>query len=129
MRALTIVLGLVLAGIGLVGIVAPSVLLDLGRSLDTVTGLYIVAAVRIAFGALLLGIAGRSRLPTALRIIGAFLIVAGIATPLFGVERTRAIVDWWSAQGPAFVRAMAGLAVAFGIFFIYAVMPRRGARA
>ena len=129
MRTLVIVLGLILAGIGIVGIVAPSVLLDLGRSLDTVTGLYIVAAVRIAVGALLLSIAGRSRLPTALRVIGAFLIVAGIATPFFGVERTRAIVDWWSAQGPGFVRAMAGLAVAFGIFFIYAVMPRRGASA
>jgi hypothetical protein len=128
MRSLVIAFGAILAGIGIVGIVAPSVLLDLARSLDTATGLYVVAAVRIGFGVILLSIGGRSRLPTALRVIGAVLVVAGIATPFFGVERTRAIVEWWSAQGSTFMRGLACVAVAFGLFFIYAVTPRRGAR-
>ena len=43
-------------------------------------------------------------------------------------DRSRAIFDWLSSQGPLFVRLGAGVAAAFGLFIVYAVTsPRRAA--
>jgi hypothetical protein len=107
---------------------APSVLLEFGRSLQTPSALYAVAVVRIAFGALLFWGASASRMPRMLRVIGTVIMVAGLLTPFFGVERAQAMLTWWSSHGQAFMRAWAALAVAFGLFIIYAVAsPRRGA--
>lgn len=125
MKWLSFLVGLIIAGIGILGIAAPTVLLDGMRFAQTQVGLYVVAALRIVFGLVLIGAAAASRLPKTLRVLGVFMIVAGIITPFFGVERTRAIIDWWSAQGTTFMRTWAVLAVIFGLFIIYAVATRR----
>lgn len=59
------------------------------------------------------------------RIQGAVVLVAGLATPLFGVERTRAILDWESTQGTALIRVVAGLVLAIGGFVAFAVATGR----
>jgi hypothetical protein len=118
-------IGVAVAGLGLVGLVAPAQLLDFGRSLLTETGLYVVAAVRIAFGLLLLFAARPSRMPRTLRALGIVIIVAGLTTPLFGVERSIAMFNWLSAQAPALVRVMATIAIAFGTLVVYATLPQR----
>lgn len=127
MRWLALLVGLTIAAIGILGIVAPMVLLDAFRSSQTQLGLYVVATVRVAFGLFLIGAAAASRLPRTLRVLGAVIIVAGIITPFVGVERTRAILDWWSAQGTIFMRGWAVIALIFGLFIIYAIAPRRQA--
>jgi hypothetical protein len=119
------IIGVVIAGVGVVGVLAPSLLLDLGRSLLTSSGLYTVAAIRIAFGVLLLLVASLSRMPRTLRVIGAVIILNGLVTPFFGVERSEALLNWFSSQGAAFVRAMALFAIAFGAFVVYVVSTRR----
>jgi hypothetical protein len=121
------IIGVVIAGVGVIGVLAPSVLLDLGRSLLSANGLYSIAAARVAFGLLLLFVAGLSRMPRTLRVIGVLIIINGLVTPVFGVERSEVLLNWFSARGPAFVRAMAALAIAFGAFVVYAVSPRRHA--
>jgi uncharacterized membrane protein len=108
------------ATIGAVGVATPSVLLDLGDSLITQTVLYIAAGARAFFGAVLLWVAPASRAPKTLRVIGALLILAAVLTPFFGVERSREMLDWLLNQGPMFTRAWAGVAVALGLFIVYA---------
>jgi hypothetical protein len=125
MKCLSFLVGLIIAAIGILGMAAPTVLLDGMRFAQTQVGLYVVAALRVAFGLVLIGAAAGSRLPKTLSILGALIIVAGIITPFFGVERTRAIIDWWSAQGTTFMRGWAVLAVILGLFIIYAVATRR----
>ncbi len=127
MKLLALAMGLVIASIGLVGMAAPSVLLEFGGLLQTLGALYAVAAVRVALGALLLGVAGASRMPRTLRVIGTVVIVAGLLTPFFGVERAQAMFTWWSSQGQFFMRTCAALAAAFGLFIAYAVSPPRQA--
>ena len=56
-------------------------------------------------------------------MVGAIVLVAGLATPLFGVERTRAILDWESTQGTALIRVGAGLALAIGGFVALRLRP------
>jgi uncharacterized membrane protein len=126
MKFLAMALGLIVAALGVLGVAAPSVLLEFGRSLQTSNALYIVAAVRVMFGVILLWVAPASRTPKILRVLGVFVIIAGVFTPFFGVERARAIFVWWSTQGPYFTRAWAIVAVVFGLFICYAVTsPRR----
>ena len=127
-KLLAMILGLAIAGVGTLGVVAPSVLLEFGRSLQTTNALYVVAAVRVVFGAVLLWAAQGSRMPTLFRVVGALIIIAGAFTPFFGIERSRAMFDWWSSQGALFTRACAIVAIAFGLFVAYAVTsPRRSA--
>lgn len=117
-------LGLVVAAIGVLGIAAPSVLLEFGRSLQSAGALYVLAAVRVGFGTILIWAAPNSRMPQTLRILGIFLIIAGVVTPFFGVERSHAVFDWWSTQGSLFTRAWPIAAVGFGLFIAYVSSPR-----
>ena len=127
-KILTTALGLIIVAIGVLGVATPSVLLEFGQSLQTTNALYIVAAVRVMFGTVLLWVAPASRTPGILRVLGVFIIVAGLFTPFFGVERSRAMFDWWSTQGPSFTRMWAIVAVVFGLFIVYVVTsPRRSA--
>ena len=126
MKLLAMVLGFIVATIGAVGVVAPDVLLELGESLLTPTVLYIAAAVRIVFGAVLLWVAPVSRTPKTFRTFGALLVFAGVLTLSIGIEHSRAMLDWLLGQGPLFMRAWAGAAVVLGLFIVYAITgPRR----
>src|SRR5580765_6724950 len=121
MRVLTLLVALIIMIIGLVGIVRPDSLITVGRYVVTPLGMYVVAAVRVGVGLLLMLVARNSRAPRTLRAFGAFVLVAGLATPLFGVERARAILDWETTQGPALIRVVAGLAVVLGGLIAFAV--------
>lgn len=127
MRPLALLVALFAMLVGVVGLVTPDRLMTIGRYVATPAGLYAVAAVRVAIGLVLMLAAPISRVPRTLRVVGAVVLVAGLATPLFGVERTRAILDWESTQGTALIRVGAGLALAVGGFIAFAVAPGRRA--
>ena len=126
MKVVAILAGALIAAIGIVGVAMPPVLLDLARSLQTSAALYVIVAVRVAFGALLIFVAPVSRMPRTLRVLGMVIIVAALLALVFGVERAAVLLDWWSNQNTLLMRAWAMLAVIFGAFIIYAVAtPRR----
>ena len=125
LKALATVMSLAIAGLGVVGVVAPAVLLEFGRSLLTPPALYWVAAVRIVFGALLILVATESRMPRTLRVIGILIVVAGLLTPLFGTERFGEAIAWFSAQAPFLIRAVALAPLVIGLFFVYAINSHR----
>jgi uncharacterized membrane protein len=129
MKLLAGAMALIIAAAGVVGIVSPSLVLELARSLLVPGALYVVAAVRVIFGIVLVLVASASRLPKTIRVLGIIITVAGVLTPFFGVERSHAVFDWWSSQSALFMRAWSGLAVLFGLFVIYALTPRRQAAA
>ena len=81
MRVAIVLVGIAIACLGIIGVVAPLLLLDLGKSLITETGLYVVAALRVAFGLLLLFGARISRMPQTLRVIGIVIIIAVAPRP------------------------------------------------
>ena len=110
---------------GVIGLVNPATLLAIGQAVVTPVGLYVVAGVRLCIGAVLLLAASASRMPRTVRVAGAFVVLAGIATPICGVYRSRAVLDWLTLQGPGLMRADALLAMAVGIFILYAIGPIR----
>lgn len=129
MKLIASAMALIIAGIGVVGVVSPPLLLEFAPTLLTPGALYVVAVVRVILGLVLVWVASASRAAMTFRVFGIIIIVAGVLTPFFGVERARAVFDWWSLQTPLFMRASAALAVVFGLFVIYALTPRRQAAA
>jgi uncharacterized membrane protein HdeD (DUF308 family) len=124
-RVLVTVIGVIALAIGILGAVAPERLLDFGRAVQTPVALYVIGALRVGLGLVLMRAARVSRALT-FRVLGVFVIVKGVLTPLFGLEHTRAVLDWWSTHGnTSFLRAGAGIAAAFGLFLIFAMTPRR----
>lgn len=127
MQVLALLVALLMILIGLTGVVSPETLAAVGRHAITPVGLYVVAAVRIGIGVILMLAAPVSRAPRTLRVFGIIAIIAGVATPFFGVEHSRRVMDWWLAQGFVCLRLHAGIALVLGGFLAYAVAPRRQA--
>jgi uncharacterized membrane protein len=119
MRLLGLVIGvLVILGSAII-FAAPDALLSLGRSVITPGGLYVIAGLRIVFGLVFVLAAPASRAPRTLRVLGVIVIIAGLATPWFGVARARAVLDWWASAGPSFIRLAACAAMAIGGLLVY----------
>ena len=125
MRPLALILAFFIMCVGVTGIVMPETLLSVRRYVVTPNGLYAVAALRVGIGLVLMLVARVSRAPKTLRTLGAVVCVAGLATPFFGVDRARAVLDWQTTQGPALIRIGGVLAVLAGAFIAFAVAGRR----
>ena len=127
MKALGLLVALFIIAIGVIALVAPYGLLSMAPHMVTPTGLYIAAALRIAMGLVLLSAASASRMPKTLRVFGIVALIAGVATPLLGVDRAHAIANWWSNQGAGAIRAFGLLALAVGGLITYALVGERRA--
>ena len=108
---------------GVAAIVAPNTILHLRSLAATQGALLVFAALRVAIGVVLIMVAPRSRAPRTLQTAGALLLLVGLATPLFGVERTRAVLDWEAAQGPLLMRFGGTIAVALAGLLALALRP------
>ena len=120
MKTLALLVALFVIAAGLTGVIAPDRLIAIGRQLITPTGLYVIGALRVAIGLILFLAAPASRAPRTLRVLGVIVMIAGLTTPWFGVERARAILDWES-QGPQFIRIGAALAIGLGALLAFVV--------
>lgn len=121
-------IGLFVALVGLIGIVFPEILQTVAARSITSRGLYIVAVLRVAIGLFFIFVAPRCRRPLTMRIIGTIALIAGVTTPLFGVDRARMVLGWATRQGPAFVRGIGVLVMAIGGLIVSAAAaPRKQA--
>ena len=129
-KTLAFVIGSCIAAVGLSGLVAPSGLVWIAQHSVTSGVFYVVAAVRVAFGLVLVSAASASRAPRALRIMGYVIVVVGLVTALTGaagIERARTIIDWWLQLGMGVIRVTSLLLIALGGFVAYACFPARRA--
>ena len=123
MAFLVVAVSLFIVALGAVGVVAPQRLISHVKSWQSPAGLYTAAGIRLVLGvALLLG-APSSKAPDILRVLGIIAIIAGLITPLIGLERFSKLLNWWAARGSTFVRFWGCVAVAIGLLLIYAIVP------
>jgi hypothetical protein len=127
MKFVALLLAIAVMVVGLAGVFAPERLMSSARYLVTPAGLYAIAALRVAVGIVLIMVAPSSRAPRTLRLFGAVELLDGLMTPLFGLERTRAVFEWESTQGTALIQIVAAVVVAIGGFLAFAVAPVRRA--
>jgi hypothetical protein len=127
MKALRLVatcLSLAVAGLGVLGIVSPPTLIGLAGLLLARPAIYGVAAVRMAFGAMLFVLARGTRWPRTLRFIGVAMVVAGALTPLVASEQLYGVFGWLWSRPPWLLHAIGVLPLAAGLWFAYALNAR-----
>ncbi len=127
MKLLGLLVALLMICIGLIALIAPDRFLSAAEYSVTLNGLYVVAALRVGVGLILLGASSASRMPKMLRVFGMIAIIAGLTTPLLGIERARAIFNWSSVHGPGVIRAWGVIALAVGGLIASALAGKRRA--
>lgn len=132
MRAVAFAFGLGISAVGAVGIFVPSGLVRLAQQFVTsgALGFYVLAAIRITFGLILISVAPASRAPKGLHVLGYVIVVLGITTALTGLVatgRAQGTIGWWLQQGTGVIRLTAVLVLALGAFVAIACAPVRRA--
>jgi hypothetical protein len=123
MTIVALVLSLFVAAMGALGIISPVRLLGIVRQFQHPAGLYAAAILRVVLGVALFLASPNSRSPEVVRILGIIILVSGLITPLFGLERFRKLLNWWCTRGLTFMRIWAGFALAFGLLLAFALVP------
>ena len=119
MNTLALLVGIFILVVSMVGVVVPDAVLMVARSAATPVGLYIAGLVRVAIGLVLFAVAPSSRYPVALGALAVTIFFAGLFTPVIGVARAHAVIDWWAAQGPAVMRLWCLVGVGIGFFVAF----------
>src|SRR5687768_18566038 len=115
MKWIATVLASIVAAFGAIGLFWPEGLLVVGRELSTPNGIYVAAGLRILFGMSLLFSARESRAPHALRLIGVLVLIAGIATPVFGSTRAIQLLDSMSHRDELWLRFAVAIPTAIAL--------------
>jgi len=120
MASVVVVLGLLIAGVGAIALFAPTRLLAIARWFVTPRGLYAAIGIRLLVGSLLVTAAPSLRWPGASRVLGILIVAAGLLTPVIGLERSRAFLQWWSARGSGLHRLWGAGALGLGLALVLA---------
>jgi hypothetical protein len=126
-KTVAFVIGLGIAAVGAGGILAPSAFIWIAHRADAPVNLYVITAIRVAFGVLLFSVASTSRAPRTLRGVAVIPLLAALAMPIVGAERARATIEWWTQQGFGVIRLTGIPLLALGGFVAYACAPARRA--
>ncbi len=112
-------------GIGVVGLVSPESVTSVRRyNFATPSGTYTACAVRLAMGLVVILGATASRAPKTLRVLGALMCMQGLSATILGPEHARTILEWETMR-PALLRAGAIVALASGVFMLFALTTGR----
>jgi hypothetical protein len=111
--------------LGLTAIFWPTGLMDFAKWSFTPKGLYVAAAVRIVLGLLLLVAAGATSTPKTVRVIGAIIFAAGIATACINVDTAQRLASWWLENGEDRLRITACVPLAVGILLAGVTLFRK----
>ena len=121
--ALLVALFTIVVGIG--GLISPESGTDIRRLyFATPVRLYTAAALRVAMGLVVILSATASRAPKTLRALGALMCMQGLSAAILGPEHARTVLEW-EAMRPVLLRAGAIVALASGVFMVFALTTGR----
>jgi hypothetical protein len=89
------------------------------------TGFWIAVGLRLLMGVLMWSVAGSSRAPAALRLLGGLMVVSAFVLPVIGLDGMIAVVEWGTGLSRWVLRNVGLLAALLGAFITWAVSPRR----
>jgi uncharacterized membrane protein len=122
---LALVLGLLIAGLGIFGILAPA---DFGAAMHEVqrrSNVYFIAAARVLLGVIIVLAATNSRTPFLLGTLGVLIALAGVLSPFMAMPLRNSVQRWMADGNPVSLQVYCAVALATGAFIVYATMPRR----
>ena len=127
MRAITylaLLIGLLIAGLGAFGLLAPADFAATIAEIQKRSNIYFLAAGRVVIGIVILLAAGPSRFPFILGTVGVLIVLGGVLTPFMSVPLRQSVQKWMAGGGAIPLQAWAAFALAVGSFIVYATMPK-----
>lgn len=112
------ILGIVIVAIAIVYILKPGVINRMIEFFKKGNRLYIAAPVRLAFAVVFIFGASKCKQPWVILVFGILLLISGILILVLGPNKLRPMIEWWQKQSAVFLRAMALIALAFGVIII-----------
>jgi uncharacterized membrane protein YidH (DUF202 family) len=122
MSTVVLLLSLFVAVMGILALLTPRFGNALAEMFRGGSGLCAATAIRLALGGGLLWVAETSRAPMIFRVLGGFILLVGVVTPLIGLKWHQQMIDWWLSAGTTVQRMWGAVALALGIFVIYAIL-------
>ena len=122
MKLVIAILGVLVAVFGAVAIVRPGLFRDLFGKLSAQATWVAAVVLRLSIGTILLMVAGDTRLPQVVNVLGWIAIIAAVLVLLLGPERLESFVKWWLGLADAWLRTSAVFACAFGVFLAWVAL-------
>ena len=123
MTYLVLVIGLIIAGVGVFGIALPGRMAAMVALVRFTNGLrYLAASFRFALGVVLYLVADSTNFPVTMQILAAFTVLSGIVVLLLDRATLQRWLDGVSAWPPAALRGISTVALGLGAFFVAAVV-------
>ena len=119
MTVIVAVFGVLVALLGLVGLVQPERFRSMFTAMDSQTRFIIAIALRLAMGGVLWWLADELRHPHVMRVLAAIAIFAAVMLLIMGRERLDRLIGWWLSRSDGLLRVSALFAAAFGVFLVY----------
>jgi hypothetical protein len=126
MKAVAFVVALLILLVGVAGLVAPSSIVALAGLFASSGAFYLLAAIRIAFGTLLIAAAPTSRAPRGVRLLGVVVVALGLAAAFAGyaaLGEADAAIAAWRHDDSLVIRLTCVLPIAIGGFVAWACAP------
>ena len=113
-------------GVGVMGLISP----ETGTTIRGCTSQRRRDSIRpvrfaLSMGLVVLLSAATSRAPKTLRLLGAVMCLQGLSSTLMGPEHARAIMEWETMRGTSVLRVGAAVALASGVFMVFALTGYR----
>ena len=112
MAVIVTVLGVLIAAIGLMGVVIPRTLIALVQHKRGPVKFWFIVSIRLVLGVVFLAVAPDCRAPIVVRTIGAFLIAASFGMIVVGTVRLDRFFEWFLRRPLPHVRLWASGAIA-----------------
>ena len=126
MRMAALLVALFSIVVGVVGIVSPDYGTMVRRQyFASPLTLYPAVALRMIMGVVVILAARTSRAPKIMRTLGGVMCLQAATATVLGPEHARAVLEWEATQGPAVLRVGAAVALAAGVFMVFALTRSR----
>ena len=112
------ILGLVIAAIGIVYIIKPSVMNRIIEFFKKGKRLYIAAPLRLALAVVFLLGARECRYFWVIFALGILFLITGILVLVLGPKKLTPMLEWWLKQPTLLLRLIALITVVFGVIII-----------
>ena len=117
-----VLLGVLIASIGLTCLVSPDFFKRMLKSAITGRRLYLISLFRLCAGTFLVVVAPNFALVELMMAFGSLLILSGLIGLMLGPQRLRPMVHWWLSQSNSMIRLWALVAAAVGGLLTYAAI-------
>ena len=118
-----VMVGLLTFILGLFGIVRPATLSGFTeRAWKSPRAIPAAVMLSVLLGALLLVFASDTRFPVIIGVLGCISLLKAVSWPFIGRFRLSRLIEWWQNRPTRYVRAWSVVAVAYGVFLVFAGM-------